>query len=125
MFSFKLSVCMKRIVLTCCCLLVSISALAQTGADTLHYRKVYYFGGTGLSFPLGKTKNVLNTKLFTGSMGLDISLNNPKYYLMPTLYLMSFGYDQIQDDSEYNRVLKNARSSMYIFSLAGGMRKQW
>lgn len=116
---------MKKIVLICFCFFMAISAFSQTGADTLHYRKVYYFGGTGLSFPLGKTKNVLTTKLFTGSMGLDISLKNPKYYLQPTLYMLSFGYDQLLDDTEYNRVLKNARSTMYVLSLAGGMRRQW
>jgi hypothetical protein len=125
MFLVKPNVFMIRIASICVCLLISISAMAQSGADTIHYRKVYYFGGTGLSFPLGKTKDVLTTKLFTGSMGLDISLKNPKYYLQPTLYMMAFGYNQLQDDSEYNRVLKNARSTMYILSLAGGMRRQW
>ncbi len=116
---------MKKTVLICICIFLAISAFAQSGADTIHYRKVYYFGGTGLSFPIGKTRNVLTTKLFTGSMGLDISLKNPKYYLQPTLYMLSFGYDQLQDDPEYNRVLKNARSTMYILSLAGGIRRQW
>src|SRR5690606_8424385 len=71
------------------------------------------------------TKNVLSTKLFTSSLGLDISLANPRYYLQPTLYMMSFGYEQLEDDSDFNRVLKNARSTMYVLSLAGGARKQW
>ncbi|MFZ4260534.1 hypothetical protein ACFRAE_00715 [Sphingobacterium sp. HJSM2_6] len=110
-----------------CILLISTMQLcyAQRGADTLHFRKVYYFGGTGLALPLGKTKNVLSTKLFTGSMGLDISLKNPKYYLLPTLYMMSFGYDQLDKDQEYDRTLKNGRASIYLLSLAGGFRKQW
>lgn len=102
-----------------------MTVFSQTGADTIHYQKVYYFGGTGLSFPIGKTRDVLYPKLFTGSMGLDISLNNPKYYLQPTLYLMSFGYNQLQNDEEYNRILKNARSTMFVLSLSGGIRKQW
>ncbi|WP_156307707.1 hypothetical protein [Sphingobacterium endophyticum] len=115
---------MKKLVFICIIILMSMSSFAQTGVDTIHYRKVYYFGGTGLSFPLGKTKDALTTKPFTGSMGLDISLKNPKYYLQPTLYMMSFGYNQLEEDTEYNRILKNARSTMYILSLAGGIRKQ-
>lgn len=95
------------------------------GADTLHYRKVYYFGGTGLSVPLGKTKNTLGTKLFTGSMGLDISLKNPKYFLIPTLFTMAFRYEQLETDPDYNTVLENARGSIYALSLAGGTRRQF
>ena len=115
---------MKRIFLCLICLCLGFVAMAQRGADTIHYRKVYYFGGTGLSIPLGKTKNALTTKFFTGSMGLDISLKNPKYYLLPTLYMMSFGYDQIQKDPAYNRQLTNGRATMYTLSLAGGIRRQ-
>jgi len=99
--------------------------LAQTGVDTIHYRKVYYFAGTGLAFPLGKTKEVLSPKVFAGSMGLDISLKNPKYYVMPTLYMLSFNYDQKIPDPEYNRMIENGQSSLYMLSLAGGMRRQW
>lgn len=116
---------MKKIWILLCGMLLSYAVYAQSQSDSIHYQKVYYFGGTGLSFPLGKTKSVLRTKLFTGSLGLDISLTNPRYYLQPTLYMMNFGYDQLQDDSDFNRVLKNARSSMYVLSLAGGARKQW
>lgn len=116
---------MKLFTLLIVLVLFSNSLFAQQGADTLHYRKVYYFGGTGLAFPLGKTNKVLSPKLFTGSMGLDISLKNPKYYLMPTLYLMSFDYDQLVDDSKYNRMIENGRSSFYMLSLAGGIRKQY
>lgn len=115
---------MKQIFTLLAILLATVAA-AQTASDTLHYQKVYYFGGTGISMPLGKTKNVLSTKLFTGSIGLDISLANPRYYLQPTLYMMSFGYEQLEDDAGYNRVLKNARSTMYVLSLAGGIRRQW
>lgn len=116
---------MKVIFMSILCLVIGYSAMAQTGADTLHFKKVYYFGGTGLSIPLGKTKNVLSTKFFTGSMGLDISLKNPKYYLLPTLYMMSFGYDQLEKDPDYNRLLSNSRATMYTLSLAGGTRRQW
>lgn len=116
---------MRKLVLLAIFCWVSFSAFAQKGADTLHYNKVYYFGGTGIALPLGKTKQALSTKLFTGSMGLDISLKNPKYYLQPTLYLMNFKYDQLFADSKYNRVVENARASMYVLSLAGGIRRQW
>lgn len=116
---------MKQILTLVWCLCLSAAIYAQDTNDSLHYRKVYYFGGTGISIPLGKTKNVLTTKLFSGSMGLDISLANPRYYLQPTLYMMSFGYEQLNEDPDYNRMIKNARSTMYVLSLAGGVRKQW
>lgn len=98
--------------------------LTFSGADTLHYRKVYYFGGTGIAVPLGRTKNVYRTALFTGSMGLDISLQNPKYFLLPTLYTMAFRYNQSDTDEGYNTLVENARSSLYNLSLAGGIRRQ-
>src|SRR5690606_12605702 len=115
----------KRFILTLFFGLAFLAVFSQTGVDTIHYRKIYYFGGTGLAFPIGKTKDVLSPKLFTSSMGLDISLKNPSYYLQPTLYLFSFGYEQLENDQRYNSVLKNARANMYVLSLAGGYRRQW
>ena len=115
----------KRLFFTLFFSFACLTVFSQIGVDTIHYRKIYYFGGTGLAFPVGKTKDVLSPKLFTSSMGLDISLKNPSYYLQPTLYFFSFGYDQLENDQSYNSVLKNARANMYILSLAGGYRKQW
>ncbi|MFD2599523.1 hypothetical protein ACFSQ3_11215 [Sphingobacterium corticis] len=94
------------------------------GPDTLHYNKVYYFGGTGLAFPIGKTSESLSTQAFTGSMGLDIALHNPRYFLIPTLFTMQFRYNQLQNDPNYNRVLENGHASIYALSLAGGIRRQ-
>lgn len=99
--------------------------LAQTGADTIHYKKVYYFAGTGLGIPLGKTKEVLSPKLFVGSMGLDITLKNPKYYLYPALYLLTFKYDQKKQEDDFNTIIENGLSSFYMLSLAGGSRRQF
>lgn len=104
---------------------LSNSSFAQTGADTLHYKKVYYFAGTGLAIPLGKTKDALSPKLFAGSMGLDISLKNPKYYLYPALYLLNFNYDQLEKDPKYDQVIENGQSSFYMLSLAAGTRRQY
>ena len=106
-------------------LLISNISFAQQGADTLHYKKIYYFAGTGLAIPLGKTKDVLSPKLFAGSMGLDISLKNPKYYLYPALYLLSFNYNQIEKDPKYDQMIKNGQSSMYMLSLSAGTRRQY
>ncbi|MFD1770633.1 hypothetical protein [Sphingobacterium suaedae] len=97
---------------------------AQTEADTIHYRKIYYLGGTGLSFPLGKTNEALTTKLFSGSAGLDIALKDPQYFLTPTLYMLTFGYDQLIPDPNYNHMIENGRASFYMLSLAAGKRKQ-
>lgn len=100
-------------------------AAFQNHADTLHYRKVYYFGGTGLAFPLGKTGRTMSTRPFTSSMGLDISLKNPKYFLLPTLFTLAFTSDQLIEDSDYNRMIENARSSIFALMLAGGIRRQY
>lgn len=113
----------------CCTLIISFLffsqfSLAQKGVDTIHYRKVYYFAGTGLALPIGKTKEVLSPKLFSGSMGLDISLKNPKYYFYPALYTFNFSYDQKIADAKYNHSIENGNSSIYMLSLAGGTRKQ-
>ncbi|WP_159636290.1 hypothetical protein [Sphingobacterium composti Ten et al. 2007 non Yoo et al. 2007] len=105
-------------------IIVGPICFAQQGADTIHYRKVYYFAGTGLALPIGKTKEVLSPKLFSGSMGLDISLKNPKYYLYPALYTFNFAYNQKLEDNKYNHIIENGNSSIYMLSLAGGTRKQ-
>src|SRR5690606_551744 len=99
-------------------------SFAQNDADTIHYRKIYYFAGTGLALPIGKTKEVLSPKLFAGSMGLDISLKNSKYYLYPALYMFNFDYDQKIEDNKYNHLIENGNASIYMLSLAGGTRKQ-
>ncbi|UIR57076.1 hypothetical protein LZQ00_04495 [Sphingobacterium sp. SRCM116780] len=114
---------MKKIFTTIFCLFLFCSVFAQSGVDTLHYRKVYYFGGTGMGFPMGKTKTVLSPK-FSGSLGLDISLKNPKYYVYPALYTLSFDYKQKTQDPQYAYKLEDANANFYIFSLAGGIRKQ-
>lgn len=114
---------MRRVFATFFCLFLSYVGFAQSGVDTLHYRKVYYFGGTGMGFPLGKTKDVLSPK-FSGSLGLDISLKNPKYYLYPALYTLSFDYKQKIQDNQYPYKIEDANANFYMFSLAGGIRKQ-
>ncbi|MDH5827349.1 outer membrane beta-barrel protein [Sphingobacterium faecium] len=114
---------MKRILATTFCLFLCFSVFAQTGVDTLHFRKVYYFGGTGMGFPMGKTKDVLSPK-FSGSLGLDISLKNPKYYLYPALYTLSFDYKQKIQDNQHAFKVEDANANFYTLSLAGGVRKQ-
>ncbi len=106
-------------------LLLSGAVFAQEQTDTIHYKKVYYFAGTGLGIPLGKAREVLSPKLFVGSMGLDITLNNPKYYLYPALYLLAFKYDQRSEDPKFNTILKNGLSNFYMLSLSAGTRRQF
>lgn len=116
---------MRKIVLLGMVLLLTQALYGQTGADTIHYKKVYYFAGTGLAIPLGDTKEVLSPKLFAGSMGLDFTLKNPKYYVYPALYLMSFDYDQQGADDRYNTVIQNGHANFYMLSLSGGTRRQF
>lgn len=115
---------LKYITLIASLLFATQVSLAQQGADTIHFRKIYYFAGTGLALPLGKTKEVLSPKLFAGSMGLDIALKNSKYYLYPALYMFNFRYDQQEEDAKYNNIIENGNASIYMLSLAGGTRKQ-
>ncbi len=98
---------------------------AQTGVDTIHFKKVYYFAGTGLGIPLGKTKEVLSPKVFAGSMGVDFTLNNPKYYVYPALYMLSFKYKQQYSDPDFNKIIEDGAASIYMLSLAAGRRKQY
>lgn len=116
---------MNRALLVFVMLLLSIVLFAQQGVDTIHYKKVYYFAGTGLGIPLGKARDVLSPKLFVGSMGLDIALNNPKYYLYPALYMLAFKYDQKAPDPDFNTILKNGLSNFYMLSMAAGTRRQF
>lgn len=101
------------------------TALAQVvkAVDTIHYRKIYYLGGTGMGFPLGKTKDILSPK-FSGSIGLDISLKNPNYFLSPTLYTLSFNYKQRNFENGYTYRIENVNTNFYTLSLAGGVRRQ-
>lgn len=98
---------------------------AQTETDSLHYRKIYYMGGTGLSFPVGSAKNVLGTKLFSGSAGLDIALKDRQYFLSPTLYMLTFNYDQQTPDPKYNYMIDNGMVNFYMLSLTAGKRRQF
>lgn len=116
---------MRRIIFLGITLFLTSGLLAQTGADTIHYKKVYYFAGTGLAIPMGDTKEVLSPKLFAGSMGVDFTLKNPKYYVYPALYLLSFDYDQQEVDSRYNTVIQNGHANFYMLSLSGGTRRQF
>jgi len=114
----------KKIVLSILSVLISIVVFAQSSADTIHYRKIYYFGGTGMAFPMGKTKDILTPK-FSGSMGLDISLKDSRFYVMPVLYTLSFGYKQQIEDGITNYKIENGDATFYNLSLSAGMRKQY
>jgi hypothetical protein len=116
---------MQKFIILCLILFPYSLLSAQTGADTIHYKKVYYFAGTGLGIPLGKTKEVLSPNLFAGSMGVDFTLRNPKYYVYPALYMLSFDYDQQYEDSRYNTMIRNGPASFYMLSLSGGTRRQY
>lgn len=116
---------MRKIVFLGLVLLFAQAVRGQTGADTIHYNKVYYFAGTGLGIPLGSTKGVLSPNLFAGSMGVDFTLKNPKYYVYPALYLLSFDYDQQYADERYNTIIENGHANFYMLSLSGGTRRQF
>ncbi|WP_343566065.1 outer membrane beta-barrel protein [Sphingobacterium sp.] len=101
----------------------SIASYAQGGVDTIHYRKVYYWGTTGMGFPIGKTKDILSPK-FSGSIGLDISLKNPMFFVSPTLYTLSFKYKQRLPDPDFAYRIEDANTNFYTLAFSGGVRKQ-
>ncbi len=103
--------------------LFSIATYAQNGVDTIHYRKVYYWGTTGMGFPIGKTKDILSPK-FSGSIGLDISLKNSMFFVSPTLYTLSFKYKQRLPDPNFAYRIEDANTNFYTFAFSGGVRKQ-
>ncbi|WP_433902424.1 hypothetical protein [Sphingobacterium puteale] len=104
-------------------LLLSMNTYAQGGVDTIHYRKVYYWGTTGMGFPIGKTKDILSQK-FSGSIGLDISLKNSMFFVSPTLYTLSFKYKQLLPDPDFAYRIEDANTNFYTFAFSGGVRKQ-
>ncbi len=116
---------MNKFILLAIALACFLDGRAQKGADTIHYNKVYYFAGTGLGIPLGKTKEVLSPKVFAGSMGVDFTLKNPKYYVYPALYMLSFKYRQQYPDPQYSKIIEDGPASVYMLSLAGGSRRQY
>jgi len=115
---------MKRFLLAAILLsLFSINTYAQGGVDTIHYRKVYYWGTTGMGFPIGKTKDILSPK-FSGSIGLDISLKNSMFFVSPTLYTLSFKYKQRLPDPNFAYRIEDANTNFYTLAFSGGLRKQ-
>lgn len=99
------------------------NAAAQSKTDSLHYRKVYVTSGMGWGFALGETSDVLQAK-FSNSLGLDISLANPHYFVYPSIDFLTFRYNQQVHDPGYPYDLDRGRSNFYILNLAGGIRKQ-
>jgi len=77
----------------------------------------------GWGVALGETSDVLQAK-FSNSLGLDISLANPHYFLYPSLDFLTFRYNQQLHDSDYEYDLDHGRSNFYNLNLAGGIRKQ-
>ena len=115
---------MKRLFLVFILLpFLSIASYAQGGVDTIHYRKVYYWGTTGMGFPIGKTKDILSPK-FSGSIGLDISLKNSMFFVSPTLYTLSFKYKQRLPDPDFAYRIEDANTNFYTLAFSGGVRKQ-
>jgi hypothetical protein len=82
--------------------------------------KVYYWGTTGMGFPIGKTKDILSPK-FSGSIGLDISLKNPMFFVSPTLYTLSFKYKQRLVDPNFEYRIEDANTNFYTLSFSGGL----
>ncbi|MFC7523353.1 hypothetical protein ACFQRK_05330 [Parapedobacter sp. GCM10030251] len=104
-------------------LLFAGTVRAQSGADTIHHRKVYVVSGLGWGFALGETSEVLQPK-FSNSLGLDISLANRHYFVYPSVDFLSYRYNQQVHDPDYPHDLERGRSNFYILNLAGGIRKQ-
>lgn len=116
---------MKKLFLLLSLYLFCSHVFAQVERDTIHYHKIYYMGGTGLSLPVGKANEVFTTKLFSASMGLDIALKDPRFFLTPTLYLLTYGYNQQIPDPKYNYMIENGRANFYMLSMAAGRRRQF
>ena len=100
-----------------------IHGLAQAATDSLHRRQVFVTSGMGWGFALGETNDVLQAK-FSNSLGLDISLANPHYFLYPSIDFLTFRYNQQVSDPDYAYDLDRGRSNFYILNLAGGVRKE-
>ncbi len=93
--------------------------------DTIHNSKVYIVSGSlGFGFPVGRTSEVLTTRL-ASSWGIDVSLSNRHYFLYPTIDFWRFGYDQqyLEENSAY--LVKDARAQFVNVNLPVGVRRQF
>lgn len=93
--------------------------------DTIHNSKVYIVSGSlGFGFPMGKTKDILNTRL-ASSWGMDISLPNRHYVLYPSIDFWSFGYNQKNLTEKSAYLVENGRATFYNVNIALGTRRQF
>lgn len=93
--------------------------------DTIHNSKVYIVSGSlGFGFPMGKTKEVLTTRL-ASSWGMDISLPNRHYVLYPSVDFWNFGYNQRNFENNSSYLVENGRARLLNVNLPIGVRRQW
>lgn len=101
------------------------ATVIKHATDTIHNSKVYIGSGSvGLGIPLGRSKEYLSTRL-TGNWGIDISLPNRNMLFYPSIDYLSFDYNQIEDDPEYDYRVENGRVTFTNVNLPLGVRKQW
>jgi len=90
--------------------------------DTTDARRIYVISGLGWGFTPGQTGDVLRPK-FSNSLGLDISLADPKFFAYPLIDFLTFGYNQRVHDSDYTYDLENGRGNLYVLNLSVGYRR--
>jgi hypothetical protein len=98
-------------------------AQGQGRLEKWKIQEVHVANKVGWGFPIGKTGDVLTPKYST-SMGLDISLVNPRFFLNPFLDFLAYDYDQIVQDPEFVHQLENGKGSIFALNLAGGLRNR-
>lgn len=91
--------------------------------DRIAVREVHFMSGMGWGFPLGETSEILSPK-FSGNTALFIYLKNPKYFLNPSLDVMVYGYEQLEDDPKFPSRISNGRAVAYSLNVSGGIRKK-
>lgn len=98
----------------------NIDTLLNKSEEVLEKGRVFSIKGLGTAFPLGKVNDVLNPR-FSTQIGLQIMMKNPRYFIYPALDYVNFGYSQLNDDPEYNNIIKNASAKLYVGTLSAGM----
>ena len=105
--------------------LLGVASLhAQDHLKALKIREIHLANSMGWGIPVGQTSQILRAKYST-NLGLDIGLQDKRYFLFPSIDFLSFKFNQAIPDPAYPYQIKNGNSYFYLLNLAAGRRIQW
>jgi hypothetical protein len=114
----------KVFIAACLFGLIAIPACyAQKSLAALNIDEIHVVNGMGWGFPISETSQVLGPKYST-SLGLDVTMQNKKFFLYPALDFLSFKYTQLLPDDHSDYLIDNGTSSFLQLNLMAGSKKK-